>query len=147
MRVAPFLFALSSIFDGARSQILGVKELPSFSEVFSHLCQASLSLAAPPLPSALPWLHLWGLIVLLGVVLVVVAVISMVGVITLVLVIVVVLIVTAVIPMLVIVDRGMVLNGALTTTRRITLLIVAWISMVIRMVVRLLFRISFMRMR
>ena len=40
-----FLSALSS-FDGARSQILRVKELPSLSEVFSRLRPASLLPAA-----------------------------------------------------------------------------------------------------
>ena len=75
-RFARFLPTLLSSFDGARSQILGANELPSLIEVFSRLCQASLPLAAPLLPSALHWLHLWGLIVLLGVVLVVMGVIT-----------------------------------------------------------------------
>ena len=48
MRFARFLSALLSSFDGARSQILGAKELPSLSKVFSRLCQTFLSLVAPP---------------------------------------------------------------------------------------------------
>ncbi|GFZ05409.1 hypothetical protein Acr_17g0009810 [Actinidia rufa] len=46
-----------------------LKELPSLIEVFSHLRQASHHLLHHPRLSALPWLPLCGLIVLLGVVL------------------------------------------------------------------------------
>ncbi|GFY86734.1 hypothetical protein Acr_05g0003730 [Actinidia rufa] len=42
MRVVRFLPSLPSSFDGARSQILGAKELPSLSEIFSHLHQVAL---------------------------------------------------------------------------------------------------------
>ena len=76
---------------------------------------------------ALPWLHLWGRIVLLGVVLVAVGVITPV--------LVVVLTMAVMIPVVVAVDGGVVLGSALTRTRRITLLIVAGISMVVPMVV------------
>ena len=47
MWVTRFLSGLPSSFDGARTQILGAKELPSLSEVFSHLCQDTLPSAAP----------------------------------------------------------------------------------------------------
>lgn len=45
MWVGHFLSGLLS-FDGARSQILGSKELPSLSEIFSRLCQATLPFVA-----------------------------------------------------------------------------------------------------
>ena len=47
MWVTRFLFGLPSFFDGARSQILGAKEVPSLSEVFSRLCQDTLPFVAP----------------------------------------------------------------------------------------------------
>ncbi|GFZ13071.1 hypothetical protein Acr_23g0014560 [Actinidia rufa] len=75
-RFARFLPTLSSLFDGAHSQIFGANELPPLSEVFSRLRQASLPPVAQPIPSTLPWLHLWGLIVLLRVVLVVMGMIT-----------------------------------------------------------------------
>ena len=43
MHVARFLSGLPSSYDPVRSQILGARNLPSLSEVFSHLRQASLS--------------------------------------------------------------------------------------------------------
>ncbi|GFY98224.1 hypothetical protein Acr_12g0007650 [Actinidia rufa] len=46
--VACFLYDLPSSFDGARPQILGAKDLPSLSEVFNCLHQATLPPVAPP---------------------------------------------------------------------------------------------------
>ncbi|GFY81342.1 hypothetical protein Acr_01g0011510 [Actinidia rufa] len=48
MWVARFLSGLPSSLDGARSQILGAKELSSLSEVFSLLRQATLPSSASP---------------------------------------------------------------------------------------------------
>ena len=45
--MARFLSGLPSSFDGARSQILKIKEFPSLSEVFSRLRQATLPYVAP----------------------------------------------------------------------------------------------------
>ena len=47
MHVARFLSGLPSSFDPVKSQILGSKELPSLSEVFSRLQQASISDSTP----------------------------------------------------------------------------------------------------
>ncbi|GFZ03384.1 hypothetical protein Acr_16g0000080 [Actinidia rufa] len=47
MWMAYFLSGLLSYFNGAQSQILGAKELPSLSEVLSSLHQATLPSVAP----------------------------------------------------------------------------------------------------
>ena len=47
MWVAHFLSSLISSFDGVQPQILGAKELPSLSEVFSHLHHATLPSVTP----------------------------------------------------------------------------------------------------
>ncbi|GFZ15681.1 hypothetical protein Acr_25g0000900 [Actinidia rufa] len=47
MWVTHLSFGLLSSFDGAQSQILGAKELPSLSEIFNRLCQDTLPSVGP----------------------------------------------------------------------------------------------------
>ncbi|XP_058202662.1 uncharacterized protein LOC131317099 [Rhododendron vialii] len=48
MQVARFLYGASSTYDPV-SQLLGSRDLPSLSEVFSRLCQSSVSVSTPAL--------------------------------------------------------------------------------------------------